>query len=152
MAEANIELGLIDRGACAGQVRHGLLQFNPALIKLALRGGLFFNQALAACQFRAGQFNPALCACGIGFGAVERGAYFAIINAEQQLPAIDQAAFRKMHRSEIAGYPWPQFNGIDGFNATAEFIPEPHIFLHHRRHVYLRWRKFRRAAGAAGGK
>jgi hypothetical protein len=72
----------------------------------------------------------AFCSIGVGFGTLDlgfRGAEFgfkrALVDGEEDVSLLHEAAGLEMHLGDVAGHAWPQIDELSGLNTSGEFLP-----------------------------
>ena len=149
--EAEVELRLREIRARGEHVRLGLLRLHAALVEFALRDRAVDDQRFGARQLLLGERDARLGAGRVRTRGIGGGLVFAIVDREEQLAFLDQAAFLVVHAPEVAGHARADLSGLDRLDVAAVLVPFGDRFPDDRGDADVGGRWLLLSVAAAGG-
>ncbi len=143
--EVQIERRGFEGSLGSPQVGFGLRNRALALIQLLLGDGAAVLQPLHAGQFDARELERGLVALDVGGGAIVFRLVGPRIDDEQEVAALDLAAFGERQLVDVARNTRADFHRLHGLQPSGELIPILDALLENLGHADLR----RRGLGAA---
>ena len=130
LRELEIQLRGAQRGFDRRDLRGRLLRERRAAIALFVRDRVLAAQPLGALELAVGALHGgARASRASAVQPIDLRLERSRVDLEQQVALADDRAFGEANGGHEPGHPRPDFDGVDGLEATGEFIPFGHVAL-----------------------